>query len=137
MSLEASKKILKIFGILCIIFSILGIIIAIAGLAGGGLMASTGDDTAIGVGAVAIIFSVFLLISGVISLLEGIFSVRAAKDTSKIMPAWVFAIIDLVLRVVGLIMNFKNGTSSIVSSVIGLGIGVLIFVAANTIKKSA
>ena len=136
MTVETSRKILKIFGIISIIIGALGAIIGIVGVVGGGALASAGDDMSLGVGAAAIIVSVVLLLSGIVSLLEGIFSVRAANDVSKIMPAWVFAIISLVFSVVGIFTNIKSGTSSIVGAIIGLGISVLIFVAANTIKKS-
>ena len=136
MTVETSKKILKIFGIISIIFGVIGVIVGILGIAGGGLMASTGVDEAVGVGAIALVLSVIVLVSAIVSLLDGIFSVRAAKDSSKIMPAWVFAIIGLVLRVISLFTNLKSGTSAIVGAVIGIGIGILIFIAANTIKKS-
>lgn len=136
MTVETSRKILKIFGIISIIIGALGAIIGIVGVVGGGALASAGDDMSLGVGAAAIIVSVVLLFSGIVSLIEGIFSVRAANDVSKIMPAWVFAIISLVFSVVGIFTNIKSGTSSIVGAIIGLGISVLIFVAANTIKKS-
>lgn len=136
MTVETSRKILKIFGIISIIIGALGAIIGIVGVVGGGALASAGDDMSLGVGAAAIIVSVILLVSGIVSLLEGIFSVRAANDVSKIMPAWVFAIISLVFSVIGIFTNIKSGASSIVSAIIGLGISVLIFVAANTIKKS-
>ena len=126
MTVETSRKILKIFGIISIIIGALGAIIGIVGVVGGGALASAGDDMSLGVGAAAIIVSVVLLLSGIVSLIEGIFSVRAANDVSKIMPAWVFAIFT----------NIKSGASSIVGAIIGLGISVLIFVAANTIKKS-
>ena len=114
MTVETSKKILKIFGIISIIFGVIGVIVGILGIAGGGLMASTGVDEAVGVGAIALVLSVIVLVSAIVSLLDGIFSVRAAKDSSKIMPAWVFAIIGLVLRVISLFTNLKSGTSAIV-----------------------
>ena len=137
MTVETSKKILKVFGILSIIFGVLGVILGIVAIAGGGLAASAGaGDEVVAAGAVIIVLGILALVSSVVSLLDGIFSVRAANDTSKIMPAWVFAIIGLVLRVITLFTNLKSGTSSIVGAIIGIGIGVLIFMAANTIKKS-
>ena len=137
MTLETSKKILKIFGIIGIIIGILGIIGGLVALAGGGAVASAGtSDDEIGLGVVAIVAGVFVLISGIVSLLEGIFSVRAAKDSSKIMPAWVFAIIGLVSGAISFITNIRNGASSVVGAIISLAISVLVFIAANTIKKS-
>ena len=137
MSLETSKKILKIFGVIGIIVGILGLIVGLAALAGGGVAASIGtSDDEVGLGAVAVIAGVVMLISGIVSLLEGIFSVRAAKDSSKIMPAWVFAIIGLISGAISFISNIRNGASSISGAILSFAISVLVFMAANTIKKS-
>lgn len=133
MSLETSKKILKIFGILSIIGGVLTIILGIVGLAGGGL-AATEDAT---VGGIVIVVGLIALVSGIVSLLEGIFSVKAAKDPSKIQPAWIFAVIGVVMSAISLIMGFvNNGASGAFSNILSLAISILIFVAANTIKKS-
>ena len=137
MDLETSKKILKIFGILDIIFGIIGIIVGLLAFAGGGLVAASDQSEAGVIGAgIAVILGVILVISGIVSLLQGIFSVRAAKDTSKIMPAWVFAIIGIITSIISVISSWGKGTSSIVGSIVSLAIGVLIFIAANNIKKS-
>ena len=79
-----------------------------------------------GVGAIAIFF-----ILGLISILEGIFSIRGAKDASKIMPAWIFALIGLIGAIVGLFMGGSMG-----SSIASLIVNIVIFIAANKIKKS-
>ena len=96
MSVQTSKTILKVFGILDIIGGVLGLIGGLILLAGGGLIAAaggSGDEAA--VGALAGILGVIALIASVITLIQGICSINAAKDTSKIMPAWVFAIIGM------------------------------------------
>ena len=77
-------------------------------------------------GAIAIFF-----ILGLISILEGIFSIRGAKDASKIMPAWIFALISLIGAIVGLFMGGSMG-----GSIASLIVNIVIFVAANKIKKS-
>lgn len=141
MSLETSKKVLKVFGIILIIFAVLGLLAGIAALAGGGLLAGAvaGDasagDAAI-VGGVVGIIGVVIIIAGVVDLLEGIFCVRGAKDSSKIMPAWVFTIIGLILSVISVFTNLKGGTSTIVSGVVQIVIQGLAFWSANTIKNS-
>ena len=63
---------------------------------------------------------------------------RAANDSSKIMPTWVFAILGLISGVVGVINSLVggDGISAILGSVITLILSALIFIAANTIKKS-
>ena len=137
MDLETSKKLLKIFGIIIIVLGAIGILIGLLAFAGGGLIATADQSelAAIGAGA-AVIAGIILVISGIVSLLQGIFSVRAAKDPSKIMPAWVFAILGIVSSVISIITNWGKGTSSIVGAIVGTAISVIIFIAANNIKKA-
>ena len=141
MSIGTSKKILKIFGILGIIMGILALAGGVLALFGGGvagmkLNPETVTDQEAGVVALLFGGGIIFLITGFISLIEGIFSVRAAKDSSKIMPAWIFAILGLISGVVSLVSSFKADLPTIVGGVISILINVLIFVAANTIKKS-
>lgn len=143
MNLSTSKTILKIAGIISIIFGVLGIIGGIMAIAGGsflGIGLAIGEvpasqDIAAGVGLLGL-GGLLILIGAVIELLSGIFSVRAAKDISKIMPAWVFSLIGLILSVPGLIAAI-SANDKIVSNIITVAINALIFVAANTVKKSA
>lgn len=149
MNLNTSKMILKVFGIISIIFGIIGIVAGILAIAGGALIgagAAAGEVTASSemAGGVALLgFGGLLIIIGsVVELLSGIFSVKASNDISKIMPAWWFALISLVMGIVNIIVmvvqkSQATNTSNIVSAVIGLLISILIFVAANTIKKAA
>lgn len=150
MSLETSKKVLKIFGIIGIIFAIFGLIGGLAVVAGGGLITagladpslnadgSTDTTQAAGVAGLVIVLGVVLIISALIALLEGIFSVRAAKDSSKIMPAFVFAILGVLSGVGSLATTVTTGSSGtqIASGVISLAISCLVLVAANTIRTS-
>ena len=152
MSLDASKKILKVFGIITIVFSILGIIVGIMAIAGGsalGIGTATGNvesnaNLAAGVGIITLL-GLVALIGSIVDLISGICSVRAANDISKIMPAWVFALIGIVFDVVGVIGNFVQKRpdgqpltpSNIVGLILGLAISVLIFVAANNVKHAA
>ena len=119
MSLNTSKLILKIFGIFSIICGVILIILGAMVLIGASQLSA-------GVSGMAIFF-----VLGVISLLEGIFSLRGAKDASKIMPAWIFAIIGVIAAVVGL---FTGGSMG--GSVFSLIVNIVIFVAANKIRKS-
>ena len=152
MSLDASKKILKVFGIITIIFSILGILVGIFAILGGsviGIGTATGGvesnaNLAAGVGII-VILGLIALIGSIIDLISGICSVRAANDISKIMPAWIFALIGLIFDVIGIISNFVQKrpegypltAGNIIGLIIGLAISVLIFVAANNVKKVA
>ena len=139
MSLENSRKILKIFGILNIIAGVAAIVFGILALVGGsmaGSAATTDTDNAVVVAALT--GAIVSLVEGIISLISGTCSVRAANDSSKIMPAWIFAILGLISGAVGVINNLVagGGISGILGSVIAMIISALIFIAANTIKQS-
>ncbi|MBQ7676892.1 MAG: hypothetical protein IJT32_01540 [Lachnospiraceae bacterium] len=139
MSVETSQKILKIFGILGIIAGAAVIIFGLFGLLGGSMVgagASTDEESAVAV--VVLGASIAAVVEGIISLIEGVCSVRAAADSSKIMPAWIFAILGVISGVVGIIGDIASGIDigSLVGGVLALCISVLIFRAANTIKQS-
>ena len=130
MSLKTSKRILKIFGIFDIICGIFLIILGVMVLVGASQLSpeeiASDPSLSAGVSGMAIFF-----ILGLLSLIEGIFSIRGAKDAAKIMPAWIFAIIGVIAAVVGL---FTGG--SLGGSIFSLIVNIVIFVAANKIKKS-
>ena len=130
MSLNTSKLILKIFGIFSIICGVILIILGAMVFIGASQLSpeeiAADPSLSAGVSGMAIFF-----VLGVISLLEGIFSLRGAKDASKIMPAWIFAIIGVIAAVVGL---FTGGSMG--GSVFSLIVNIVIFVAANKIRKS-
>ena len=130
MSLKTSKRILKIFGIFDIICGIFLIILGVMVLVGASQLSpeeiASDPSLSAGVSGMAILF-----ILGLLSLLEGIFSIRGAKDAAKIMPAWIFAIIGVIAAVVGL---FTGG--SLGGSIFSLIVNIVIFIAANKIKKA-
>ena len=130
MSLKTSKRILKIFGIFDIICGIFLIILGVMVLVGASQLSpeeiASDPSLSAGVSGMAILF-----ILGLLSLLEGIFSIRGAKDAAKIMPAWIFALIGLIGAIVGLFMGGSMG-----GSIASLIVNIVIFVAANKIKKS-
>ena len=130
MSLNTSKLILKIFGIFSIICGVILIIFGVVVFIGAGQLSpeeiAADPSISAGVTGMALFF-----VLGVISLLEGIFSLRGAKDASKIMPAWIFALISLIGAIVGLFMGGSMG-----GSIVSLIVNIVIFVAANKIRKS-
>lgn len=152
MSLDTSKKILKVSGIITIVFAIMGIIIgilAIVGIGALGIGTATGEvqsnaNLAAAVGIVSI-FGLLALIGSIVDLISGICSVKAANDISKIMPAWVFTLIALILDVISVIAFFvqkrPEGTtitpSNVIGLIIGLALSTLIFCAANNVKQAA
>ena len=121
---------MKIFGIFDIICGIFLIILGVIVLVGASQLSpeeiASDPSLSVGVSGMAIFF-----ILGLLSLLEGIFSLRGAKNAAKIMPAWIFAIIGVITAVVGL---FTGG--SLGGSIVSLIVNIVIFIAANKIKKS-
>ncbi len=130
MSLKTSKKVLKIFGFFDIIGGIFLIILGVLMLLGVSQLSTEelASDPSLSMGAAGVfIFPVL----GLVSLLEGVFSIRGAKHPSKIMPAWIFAIICVITAVIGL---FTGG--SMKSAIFTLIVNIVIFIAANNIRKS-
>ena len=151
MERSSSQKGLRIMAILSIIGAVLVIIFGALFGGIGATMLSTADPSDVAqltaetgmsqqeltgvVGGLGI----GTLIGGIVSLICGILCLRAANDNTKIMPAWVIAIISLVANVVSIIMTFANGTFSqnVASSIGGLVFSVLTFYFANNIKAEA
>ena len=158
MSLETSKKILKVFGIFSIIVGIIGAILGALGVLTGSVMGAgaitgnidelvakanvTKEQLAGMVGLIGIV-SLILHDASIIEIISGVFSVKAAKDSQKIMPAWIFALIGVIMGIVSLGLTFLNKNalntklSDIIGYTVGLLINILIVVAANNIKKAA
>lgn len=146
--LENARKTLKILGIVCVIFGIIGILMGGLSLAGGGLMAGGLADTS-GMSAadaetaslatgLVLGAGIVLLFSGIFTLLMGIFSVRGANDFSKVGAAYVFAIINLVVAIAGVVIDIigGGGISAILANAGALAFSAGIFWAANTIKQA-
>ena len=138
MSVQTSKSMLKVFGILDVIFGVLLVIFSALAFAGGGLMASGAvpmDQAEAGVSsALVFVAGGAMLVLGGFSLASGILSRRAAKDPSKAHPAFVFAIIGLVLAALNLTLALTGGGSP-VSAIVSVAINGLLVVAANTLRK--
>ena len=148
MSIQNAKSTLKVLGILCVILGILGIIVGIGFMGGGGLLGATaltsgevttaeGAETVTLVTGMVIALGVFTVLSGIVDILLGIFSVRASNDSTKIGPAYVFSIIALVLSVLSVVLTFsKFNLSTLLSALPSIVFSVVIFLAARTIKQS-
>ena len=140
MSVQTSKSMLKVFGILDVIFGVLLVIFSALAFTGGGLMASGAvpmDQAEAGVSsALVFVAGGAMLVLGGFSLASGILSCRAAKDPSKAQPAFVFAVISLVLAAINL-TNAIVGSGSPVSAIVSVAINVLLVMAANTLRKEA
>lgn len=72
------------------------------------------------------------------SFVYGFLQKKAAKDPSKIMPVWVLSLIGMVLQAAELIYDItqNTGVAALIPSFIMLLITILVFTAANSIKKA-
>lgn len=147
MELETSKKILKVFGIINIVFGIIGVICGVAALTGSAILGvgvanktieATND---IGNGMLLLgAMGILLVVFSAIDIIEGIFDCNAAKDISKVMPAWVFSIISLVCSIysiVALVVNRNFTSSNLFGAAVSVVLSIITFMAANSIKQAA
>ena len=132
MTVQTSKSILKVFGIIDIVLGVLVLLGSVLALTGGGLMASGAvpmEQVEAGVsGSLVLVAGGAMLVMGCFSLAEGILSRRAAQ------PAFVFAIISLVLAAINLTWAIVGGGSP-VSAIVSVAINALLVMAANTQRK--
>ena len=140
MTVDSARKILNIAAVIHIICGIPMIVIGILGISGTAAasvapeiaesLAEAGPMTA---GAVMALSAVILIV-GFLAAVEGVLDRRAAKDPTKVMPVWYLSIVLLVINVIGLGLSAVTGTMGI-STVIELLFTVLVFSAANSIRK--
>ena len=144
MQRSTSQKILKVISIISVVGAIISIIGAVLMLAGGILFAQSGAEgvvegmTAAEAGASVAFAGFFTLVEGLICLLEGVLGLRAAKDSRKIMPVWIIAVIGLAAGIISLVMTvFRGGVdASQYGSLIGsVASSALMFWLANNIRK--
>ena len=114
MDLAQSQKIIKILGILSIIAAVF-VLIGAAGLIGiGGFGAATMDvndeEAASGVVSIMVV-GLVMLATGILSLLEGIFSLQAAKNAAKAGPLWVISLVSVIGSVASMLLNIISGGS--------------------------
>ncbi|MBQ9043478.1 MAG: hypothetical protein IJ111_11790 [Eggerthellaceae bacterium] len=145
MQRSGSQKALLVFSVIeiaCAAFLIIGgiLVVAGAGMVGGGAL--LGDLTLKGQGKDAILLAraaILLIGLGAWGLLCGIFGIRAANDSRKIMIAWVFLLIGLILNVVGAAWSVLGGSfgQSPALIVMSLVFDIVLFWIADNIKREA
>ena len=145
MERSGSQKALLVISIIEIVFAVLALIIGLGtGLIGGfagmaGLEGElTAEEAALGSAGLAVL-SIVIVIEAIWSLLCGIFGIRAANDNQKIMIVWVFALIGVIVSIVGLVSAIVNGSfgQNAASLIAGLIVDVVLFWIANNIKREA
>ena len=126
------QKVLYVVSIFDVVTGVFGAIFGAIMLFGSATGTATADvnGTSVSVGGLGI----FTLIAGILNIAIGIIGIRAAKDISKIKPAYTFAMIGLVynvIRIVGALFTKQPVGSSLTSTVIA----ALTFYAALKIKQ--
>ena len=140
MTMDSSKSIRNVASIFGFIYGIPMMIIGILGLTGTSIASQVPEitselaDAAPAVAAVAVIASAACLISGLLTIVEGILTRRAAKDPAKVMPVWVLSLVLLVMHGIAVVQNAMAGTLGI-STILSVVLTGIVFYAANFMKK--
>ena len=140
MKIETSKSVLKVCGSIDMFYGVLEILLGALSMAGGGLVSAMGSlaeaDIPEVAGPLVLVFGIGIVLMGVFSLAEGIVSHKAATDPSKARPAFVFAVISLVLTGINLVTSLVNGGAPL-SAIVGVVLDGLLVAAAYTMRKEA
>ena len=110
--MSGSQRVLRVYGVLEIVSAVLAVIPALQGAAVSWLSVAS-------------------------SLLAAYFLLAAAKDASKIKPAWAITLLGVILSVLGvvLVVTAGSGTEALVSEAVALVLNLIVFIAANNVKK--
>lgn len=145
MQRSGSQKALLVFSVIeiaCAAFLLVGGVMAAAGAGVIGSDALLGELTLRRQGEGAILFAaaaIVLVVLGVWSLLCGIFGIRAANDSRKIVIVWVFLLIGLLLDVAAVTWSVVDGSfgQSPASLVLSLVLDIVLFWIADNMKREA
>lgn len=145
MTLERAKTILKYCGIViavgAILTTALGLFLAFGGGYASTNMPEAQTDPEMQKGTLAIMIGgILMAISGIIHLLQGIFSVKASNDSKFGKKAYLFGILGLVATVASAISQFTapnqtNKLSTVVGLIGGIVVSVAMVFAAKAVKE--
>lgn len=133
------RLMLKVVGILYIVFASFSILAGLVAIAGGAALGITGggESLAVGLGALAMILGFVAILSSVFSLVVGILGVKWCNRPDKAGTLFVLGIILIVLAALSLLSSFGgDSSSSVVSGLIGLVLPVLYTLGAWQNKQS-
>lgn len=146
MQRSGAQKFLLVVSIINIVLGILAVIYGIVTLVGGRSAGGVSTEALMASGANAVeaeqvvttinVLIILAIVTGVISLVQGILGIRAANDNQKVMPVWFISLISLAFAISNFITAIFQGNFQI-SMVASLIVPILMFWAANNIKSEA
>ncbi len=125
------KMMLKVVGILYIIFAAISIITGLIAILGGGIAATASA----GVGGLVILGGIVIIVGSILGLVAGILGVKNCDKPEKAQTCFVLGIVLIVFAALDLI-GAISGNSSIWSALVGLVLPILYTVGAYQNKQS-
>lgn len=139
--MSGSQKTLKIISIVMIVWAVITVVIG-ALLAAGSALPDLAQDTidvsgtTLNAASAVLTAGLIVVVNGVLNFIVGCFGLRGAKNPKKIGVFFVLCIINLVLGVLGIVLNIVNGSFQW-TSLISLAIVIVCTYLAVAIKKQA
>lgn len=133
------RLMLKVVGILYIIFAALSILTGLMAVVGGAALGIAGGESlALGLGVIAVAFGLMMILSSVFSLVAGILGVKWCARPDKAGTLFVLGVVLTALAVLNLLSSFggDNGSAAVVGALIGLVLPVLYTLGALQNKQS-
>ena len=133
------RLMLKVVGILYIIFAALSSLTGLLAVVGGAALGVAGGESlALGLGVVAMVFGLMMILSSVFSLVAGILGVKWCNRPDKAGALFVLGVVLTALAVLNLLSSFggDNGSAAVVGALIGLVLPVLYTLGAWQNKQS-
>jgi len=130
--------ILKVVGILMIIFGAISLIVGLAGGALAGVISTVEDETAGEIAGTLAGYSTVVIITSVIEFVAGIVGVALCKKPAKATVCIVFGCLTVIAACVSFVMGIVGdaSVSNIVSGLVGFVLPVLYLIGAFKNKKA-
>ena len=142
MTLENAKKILKYFGILIIIGAIVSMGMGVLMTLGGGYAATSmpevqSNEEYSAAAGITMIAGVAIAVGGLFRLFQGLFSLRASKNSRYGKTAWIFSILGVVAAIGSAISTFTSrtaDTATIIGQILAIIVSICVLFAAKIVK---
>lgn len=129
------KTMLKVVGILMIVFAAVNILTGLLAIGGGALLGAAGGEMGAALGVMAGATGALLILASVLDLVFGILAVKWCNRAEKAGALFVLGIILAVLAVIGLVMSL--GGEGLVGSIVDVVLAVLYILGAHQNKQGA